>query len=115
MEDEYPRVRPVLEKYYIALNQRQVQEPVPIKSIFILNPINQDKYVCESICGIDKVTRLRNSVWGQMFVHPLKVHVANFTILTSLAQAVTLKRIDYPSNFLLQRAVEFIENEFVDE
>lgn len=114
IQGEYPKVRSSLEKYYIPLEQ-QVQKPVSLKSIFILNPANQDKYTCETIRGLQKFTVLQNNVWGQVFVQPLKAHMKNFATLSSLAQKVTLKKIDYPHSFPLLRAADFIEKEFVDE
>lgn len=89
------RLREQLEKYGFRLENEFYPEPLPVKSIFILNPHNKPEYIQQELTGVEKFNALRNHTYRFRFILN-NVRPLHFQHFNKLAGQTSMRQVYRP-------------------
>jgi hypothetical protein len=109
----YTRVRQVVDKFAVPVNDRFNHNPLPIKRIYILSPWNKGGIEVSEIIGMKKFNLLKNQTYRFRFVAGLEREVSHFKSAGVLGNQVPLLSVRRPhSLFLLDELANILETDF---
>ncbi|MFP4042207.1 MAG: hypothetical protein ACLFT4_01915 [Bacteroidales bacterium] len=89
------RLREQMEKYGFRLENEFYPEPLPVKSIFILNPHNKPEYSQHELTGVEKFNALRNHTYRFRFILD-NVRPVHFQHFNKLAGQASVRQVFRP-------------------
>lgn len=107
----FKRIRPGIEKYAIPLKHKFYANPLPLNTIFILNPSkHHHKIQASNLLGGNKIKYLQQHVYNESYVSGLKKEELYFNFCANLASKVDVILIDRPvEGCPAKDVVEFIQ------
>ena len=107
----FKRIRPGIEKYAIPLTHKFYANPLPLKTMFIINPSKQHhKIQATHLLGGNKIKYLQKHVYNESYVSGFKKEALYFNYCANLASQVDVILIDRPvEGCPVKDVVRFIE------
>lgn len=103
------RIRPLLEKFNYPLDELYCDTPLPVRSIYILNTHNENRFELERINGMDKFTPLKQNTYRYGYLKGMDLSQQHLKQCSQLATKIQLSRIQRPrGSFQLTELADFI-------
>jgi hypothetical protein len=114
--EAYSRVRHVINKFTVLVEDSFDLTALPVKKIYILSPGNSSDIKITGIKGVEKFKSLKTHVYRRKFVEGLGTEVNSFKTAAFVGSHVPVSRVHRPLKpFLLKELVELLEKDFKNE
>jgi hypothetical protein len=106
------KVRPNIEKYGLKVDANFCFDALPVSTVYILSPINTDKFEILPVKGIEKFNILKTNTYRLNFVKGVQSKNLFFSKVTAFATKVNVKKVSRPNaGFKINELVELIVND----
>lgn len=110
----HKRVRTQIEKLAIPTGNAFCGQPLPVKTLYLLDTHNQDDFIFQEIKGMKKFQPLKNHSYHPSFSEDFAIQTAHLKRISQLAGQARLIRITRPSHgFQVAELIERIEQELL--
>jgi hypothetical protein len=109
-------VRPRLEKYLLPLSERGETEALPLRVIYLLEPVNAGPSRPIPVTGLPKIQMLAQNTYRAHFVEHMRIEAEHFRRLATVAQQVPVRRLPRPDGSFAQlnQLVELLEEDLLE-
>lgn len=105
------KIRPCIDKFALPVGTEFYSSCLPLETLYILNPHNQNEFTHLRLRGSDKIKYLHRFIYNKMFVCGFKKDFIYFEQCSRLAQQLEIILINRPMlGFQLETLVQFVEN-----
>lgn len=113
-KSELSPVRPELKKYFLPLQSKFLQEPLPLKKLYVLRTVNRKEFELDPITGKQQFFLLGEMTYRLNYMKAMGYSQNHFPLCLKVAKQTPLARLHRPSGwFLLDELVELIEDDLL--
>ncbi len=91
--NEYPQVRPNLDKFVVPIHDAFVQTPTPLRAIFTLERANVEHAVAEPLTGLAKINKLHFYTYSRMLQKQLGISQAQVGVYFMIAAQIPMWQV----------------------
>ncbi len=108
-----PRVRDSVEKYRLPLAHGFAEEVLPLRKLYVLRSINQDRFELEHLTGVDKLNALVKNTYRFNFLKGLGGKKEHFSHCAAVGRHVDVCRVSRGKNgFRIEELMALLEEDF---
>lgn len=107
------KIRSHLEKFALPIGEQFCTKPLPLSTVYVLRPYNQEKLSLTGFSGMAKLQPLKSQIYRRQYLKGLERDAVTFMRCGQLARTVSVSRIQRPNaGYALDALVDLIENDF---